>query len=1406
MAGTILNTAQLSLNQHLNNPGLLIDNRTEQQYLNFVAGFSTLINFYSKENLKDGSWEPFLLKDPVFLLATISETDTAKNANLFKNSYTQCLGNLSEYDETDLSAINPLFNQIFSVFDVLLKWSSYMYNDTLSYKLKADVIGEIEQVYATKFWAFADLLNELALSPRFSGLINVGQGFTYNYDTNLWSSSKHRKPYEKVLGLTKPLDELTLTDLVNCLKGNGVKVIQFYQNVVSKSNPAYQNVSAQKSSYPDTLLLRTFFELLKVNQQDLNGLTQKHLAFYYDRVLKQLNKSATADSVYICADLANPNSSLQIEKGTPFNAGTNVNKETVMFESSSKYALNPAKIINAYTLLLNQFAQLYDPVYVKGKGPLQLDEPKPVISVLMNQYKDVGVLKKDKTGVLQTWDTFGNPNLTTNKLASLGLSFASPLLLLKEGTRTIDLVFTFSDTTEAEILTNADFFLSTKAAWLPITKKLNRKHLAEGLTDTLHLTFTLDPTDPPIEKFEKNPDGYAETWPLFKIEYQTIYDFSSPPQIKTLDITVSVENLKSLVASNDNGALATAKPFMPFGPIVQRDGSFYIGNAEIFSKPLSFLSLNVSWDKLPKSFAEYYELYNKYIDGTLAKESEASSTDTDPPSDKKTIASTIWGWIMSGWKALTKSNPVATAITTFANWLFKRSKKIIEEIKEDKEEEKKSDDGSVIVEDKGVFNNTSFKVDFELLSGHAWSSVKVSSEQVFVFADGVFQSVDSATKAEEATDDTVSIFKESEDKTLCKETLFVYQKPVTKPESSVADATEPGASMLDDTDADKPKQLAYDPLLQDSTMLFSEKTAGGFIRMNITDPAQGFGFDVYPQVISQVTLINATKLIKAAKAPVPLNPIITDGKTTANAAADEGAEKATGDSTNADTSADQESSGSVLSADGANLEGAGGKEPSGPLPLPNPPFAPVISALTASYQATVSHSLDYRKETDPIQFYHYSAFNNYLVYDNTRDSGDYQKHIGIQFCGINQHSFNLPMYTGIGHNSTTNGDIIPFEAVLYLEMEDVIVGNEVSLFIELNQSANPADRDGVILEYFYLSGSEWKTLNLIYDGCKGLKCSGIMTFEFPNDMDTSNLQMNSSNYWMAITLSCKSGEISGVSDLIGKTSFLKTNGLQLERVGTEYLEDNVSPVLEPSKIVGPVNPIPDIASVVQPFASFGGKAAEDDLQKNKRVANQLKTKSRPITVNDFNRFVMQDFKSIFYSKVNYEKSTRTVFIRLVKKIESEFASNAFLPMVSACEELAVETAIMDQTEIENLKVKNFEIEYVTVNATVYIQPEYDIKGASNRITQALKVFLSPWIDSSQKQVTIDQGVTDAQVASFITSFQEVSGIEDVSFQLAEYDNGKKGENSLPQSNVTITDPAILLVPNKNHGIDWKKAV
>ena len=65
-----------------------------------------------------------------------------------------------------------------------------------------------------------------------------------------------------------------------------------------------------------------------------------------------------------------------------------------------------------------------------------------------------------------------------------------------------------------------------------------------------------------------------------------------------------------------------------------------------------------------------------------------------------------------------------------------------------------------------------------------------------------------------------------------------------------------------------------------------------------------------------------------------------------------------------------------------------------------------------------------------------------------------KKNIGIEICGSNALLPNLPLYPAV-----------KFDAVLYLELEKVVVGNEVSFYIELNQSANPLDSGSVSLQY-----------------------------------------------------------------------------------------------------------------------------------------------------------------------------------------------------------------------------------------------------------------------------------------------------------------------------------------------------
>ena len=96
-------------------PGLsLIDGRTEQDWLSFLCDYATLINFYDSNNEVTGNWAPFLLKDPVFLLASISTTRFDEFHSQYANTCNKLakLLQTATYARETTAAFNQLFDQL----------------------------------------------------------------------------------------------------------------------------------------------------------------------------------------------------------------------------------------------------------------------------------------------------------------------------------------------------------------------------------------------------------------------------------------------------------------------------------------------------------------------------------------------------------------------------------------------------------------------------------------------------------------------------------------------------------------------------------------------------------------------------------------------------------------------------------------------------------------------------------------------------------------------------------------------------------------------------------------------------------------------------------------------------------------------------------------------------------------------------------------------------------------------------------------------------------------------------------------------------------------------------------------------------------------------------------------------
>ncbi len=572
----------------------LIDGRTEIDRLSFLTEFATVINFYDSENRVHGNWSPFLLKDPAILVAHISKTKIDQIYALFHNICNQIelVVNKNKITKELVIGINHLFDQLIELFVRIERWIYYMQLTAVEYELKKYLIHQVKTTYSKYFWALLSLKDRLSQIPYRHRVKRVYYYLYDNFDQLIWKQNKDKSPYWDVLGLDHQVDKTSSPlAIYTALKNVGKDLLRFLEAVVSFAAQEYESVKAIKGKYPDTLLLRSFVNLLGIYKDQLNAVAGQHLQFYYSDILKQNLQGAVADQVLLFADLAKTDSTFMLPEGTLFNGGLDAQKKPILFEALSDVHLNPAKISNIYTI-------------AKNKTNNNLTS--------IQQISNPSVIQKDEDGKVQSWKFFGEttPVGTLPEPSTFGFAVSSPLLFLSEGTRTIKIEFIGLEI-EAFELAHLNFYLSTEKSWFQVDKINN------VAIDQHTITIFLYPGDPEISTFLENPEKLDSTWPMLKIAFDEMDSLTAVLNTLSINLSVTVRGVKTLQLYNDFGAISTKNPYQPFGPTPLLNSSFVIGSNEVFSKPISSFNIKIDWNNLPENFRSYYEIYNKYLKGKL---------------------------------------------------------------------------------------------------------------------------------------------------------------------------------------------------------------------------------------------------------------------------------------------------------------------------------------------------------------------------------------------------------------------------------------------------------------------------------------------------------------------------------------------------------------------------------------------------------------------------------------------------------------------------------------------------------------------------------------------------------------------------------------------------------------------
>ncbi|WP_113922144.1 hypothetical protein [Cognataquiflexum aquatile] len=607
-----------------------VDERSLMDLLNFTLHFAEKVNYFDfSNNLQTYSWKPFFENDPLFIMAKIAGTDLRpykKTHDILINNYSEVNNQLKDKDGKSPANILELTNQlkekeiilsanIFELTGHLNDWKSKLMESNYS----GPFSNEIENSWDT---IESDVINKI---KNLKNLYNPSDS-----DNNFLKNS------------------------IEILLSEGFKTV--YKSMTFLKKLAYEKFENEfwESKYhkPQIGLLLAFFKLFEEVKRDLNFFTQKHLDFYYQKVLEQNPSENTPNSAIIGVKPSSSNpDQIIIEAGQKVNLiyGDKVELE---FETIYNENISHSKISEIEVL----FKSSYPPFKKSRLDGTYLNivySGKPFVGTPSSKVSFGKKLNGEFQTILgEDQHLLGSKERTLSE-TNLGIGISSPALMVEKGNLKITTSIRFSEKSigtfqyeveklrlqKENITTNSDF------SWMLKTMKhkafakevLSNSFLISyssisGWTDlpdffisedfdyrTIEIIFEINKNQPMPSIYNKEIHGstFETEWPIIKVLLNNDtnlppYGFMKGLMMEEVFVKVEVTGVEKMDISNQLGELDIENPFQPFGPIPELGSKLKISNPYFLSKYLSKLVLNFQWSGLPlirNGFTEYYNSY-----------------------------------------------------------------------------------------------------------------------------------------------------------------------------------------------------------------------------------------------------------------------------------------------------------------------------------------------------------------------------------------------------------------------------------------------------------------------------------------------------------------------------------------------------------------------------------------------------------------------------------------------------------------------------------------------------------------------------------------------------------------------------------------------------------------------------
>ena len=628
-------------------PGYIkVDERNFEHWLDFARNFAKFIKYYNNNYQVEGNWQPFFDTDVSAQLANIAVQDVEDYRLSLKSLFSSLQSKDLKNNEPKLKEnLGLLFSAIFTLAkqidlvnarlpeEILLKniianliktkltpamrRLLQYYHEAKTFQPVPGLVTEMEKA-DWKILGDAVIKAETIIADGFSKDW-IPEGFADWNSYNLYYVNVAHHDYS-IYGTNS--GDISIGDVAELYQRiNHAVNHNLFASVFDEFLKAFSRIKSESLLYlektlndwnthePHYALYLAFLRLFKFSQQQLNGITDRHLDFYYKEVLRLKPKPALPNHAHLVFELAKPVNSYLLPKGTLFKAGKDSLKKDVYYKLDDNIVINKATAAEFKSFFKADISET-------GFSGMLFASPAS------NSADGLGA--PIKTPGME-WAAFANKVYVDGAFKSIampetniGVALASHYLFLNEGERKIYLKL-FTDKNSA--LNNKEFlfYLTTAKGWYAASASFNTA--SEGGSSYGQFTISIPSSAPAIVGYSAKVHGetYDTDLPILKIILQNRagepqFDDLRDIKISRLKLKVAVGNenqpfnqtgVKTLLLQNDVGILNPAKPFLPFGTAPKKGAAFVVGAKEVFEKKNAQFRFSIEWDGLLESQKDF---------------------------------------------------------------------------------------------------------------------------------------------------------------------------------------------------------------------------------------------------------------------------------------------------------------------------------------------------------------------------------------------------------------------------------------------------------------------------------------------------------------------------------------------------------------------------------------------------------------------------------------------------------------------------------------------------------------------------------------------------------------------------------------------------------------------------------